>query len=204
MLTCKSLWSRPVMLLALIAALAGCGTSPHPFALQDVAGLMPRLQFDLVDQDGQRLTAADFRNDVVLLYFGYTQCPDACPTTLATLERALMQLGPAASQVRVLFVSVDPARDTPTVLKRYVASFGPQFIGLSGDDDALTAIAKRYRVAYSRGTPDSHGLYAVSHSSAVFVFQKGGQARLLAREGDSAQTIAADLRRLLSTSPAST
>jgi protein SCO1/2 len=132
----------------------------------------------------------------VLLYFGYTQCPDVCPTTLATLARALHELGPAASQVRVLFVSVDPARDTASVLKRYVANFGPQFVGLRGSDAALTALAKRYRVAYSRGTPDANGFYPVSHSSAVFVFQKGGAVRLLAREDDKATTIAADLRQL--------
>lgn len=184
----------------LIGALAACGSRQPPFALADITGLMPRLEFSLTDQDGRHVTADDYRKQIVLLYFGYTQCPDACPTTLATLERSLQDLGPAASEVRVLFVSVDPQRDTPAVLKRYVANFGPQFVGLSGDDAALTALAKRYRVAYSRDKPDANGYYAVAHSSAVFVFEKGGKPRLLARAEDSADTIAGDLRRLTAAS----
>jgi protein SCO1/2 len=189
---------RTLLSLLLVGALAACGTREPPFALKDITGLMPRLEFKLVNQDGMQVTADDFRDQIVLLYFGYTQCPDACPTTLASLERALHELGPAsARQIRVLFVSVDPQRDTAAVLRRYVGSFGPQFTGLTGDDAALTALTKRYRVAYSCDKPDANGYYAVAHSSAVFVFQKGGTPRLLARDEDSSHAIAEDLRRLL-------
>ncbi len=183
----------------LLAALAGCGKQAPPFALENITGLMPRLEFNLTNQDRRQVTADDYRDQIVLLYFGYTQCPDVCPTTLATLSRALRELGPDASRVRVLFVSVDPRRDTEAVLKRYVANFGPQFVGLRGDDRALTALAKRYRVAYSRDKPDANGFYAVAHSSAVFIFQKGGRPRLLARTDDSADAIAQDLHRLVAT-----
>ena len=188
--------SRALATIALALSLAGCGSPEPPFALQNVSGLLPRLKFSLTDQDNRPVTAQDYRGKVVLLYFGYTHCPDACPTTLATLAQSLRELGPAAARTRVLFVSVDPARDTPEVLKRYVGFFGTEFVGLRGDDDALTALSKRYRVAYHREAPDRNGYYAVDHSSAVFIFDATGRARLLARETDGAASNAKDLKRL--------
>jgi protein SCO1 len=182
---------------AMSLTLTACGTSEPPFALPSVKGLLPRLEFKLTDQDDRAVTADDYRGKIVLLYFGYTNCPDACPTTLTTLSAAMRKLSPnAATKMRVLFVSVDPDRDTASVLKRYVAFFGPQFVGLRGDDSELTALSKRYRIAYHREPPDHNGYYAVDHSSAIFIFDASGRARLLAREGDSAQTIAQDLQRL--------
>ncbi len=191
---------RGALLLTVIGlALSACGTSEPPFALQSIAGLLPRLQFKLTDQDNRPVTADDYRGNIVLLYFGYTNCPDVCPTTLATLSAVLRKVGPnAAARMRVLFVTVDPARDTPSVLKRYVAFFGPQFVGLRGDDGELTSLTKRYRVAFHREPPDHNGYYAVDHSSAIFIFDASGRARLLAQEGEGAQTIAQDLQRLAS------
>ncbi len=183
-------------LLALCWALASCGTSAPPFALQNVTGLLPRLKFQLTDQDDRLVTADDYRGKVVLLYFGYTHCPDACPTTLATLATALRSLGPDAAKMQVLFVTVDPQRDTAAVLKSYVGFFGPQFAGLRGDDAELTALSKRYRIAYHLEPPDRNGNYAVDHSSAIFIFDGTGRVRLLGNEGDGAQKIAQDLRRL--------
>jgi protein SCO1 len=136
----------------------------------------------------------------VLLYFGYTDCPDQCPTTLAALADALRALGPQASQVRVLFVSVDPGRDTTAVLKRYVGNFGPEFVGLRGDQAELTRLSKRYRIAYHYEKPDKYGNYEVDHSSAVFVFGRHGRARLLALSDNTPQQVASDLRRLLANS----
>jgi protein SCO1/2 len=182
--------------LLALAALAGCERPQAPFGVQDVTGLLPALRFKLTDQDGRQVSAADFRAKVVRLYFGYTNCPDVCPTTLAVLERAVESLGSGAAQVRVLFVSVDPARDRP-VLKRYVSAFGPEVVGLCGDDAALDALARRYRVAYHREPPDSRGYYAVDHSSAVFVFDRHGRARLLADQKSMPTIIGADLRRLI-------
>ncbi len=175
---------------------AACSSGGPHFALQNVTGLLPQLKFSLDDQDGHSVTAEDYRGKIVLLYFGYTHCPDACPTTLTDLSEALRRLGPEASQVRVLFVTVDPARDTLAVMKRYVGAFGPQFVGLRGDDDALTALSKRYRIAYHREPPDRNGYYAVDHSSAVFIFDASGRARLLSEEGDNPRTIAMDLAKL--------
>lgn len=183
--------------LLALASLAACARSEPPFLLQNITGLMPTLEFRLTDQDNRAVSAENFRGQVVLLYFGYTQCPDACPATLATLQQALRSLGSSAAGVRVLFVSVDPQRDTAAVLKRYVAYFGPEFVGLRGDDAALNALTHRYRVAYHREKADAHGYYAVDHSSAVFVFDRTGRPRLLAGSTSGAKTIASDLQRLL-------
>ena len=186
--------------LVLTAALAGCaGSHPH-YNLQNVTGLVSPLEFQLTNQDGQPVTAAAYRHDLVVLYFGYTECPDECPTTLTMLANALHTLGPQASQVRVLFVTVDPRRDTTEVLKRYVSNFGPEFIGLRPDQAELTALSKRYRIAYHYEKPDKYGNYEVDHSSAVFIFDGGGRARLLAFSDNTSQQVASDLHRLLATS----
>ncbi len=184
-------------LLALCLAVAACGTRGPPYALQNVSGLLPRLRFQLTDQDDRLVTASDYRGKIVLMYFGYTHCPDACPTTLATLATAIRSLGADAAKVRVLFVSVDPKRDTTAVLKSYVSFFGPQFVGLRGDGAELTALSKRYRIAYHLEPPDRYGNYTVDHSSAVFVFDGTGRVRLLGSETDGAAKIAQDLRRLV-------
>jgi protein SCO1/2 len=182
--------------IALLASLAACSRQ-EPWTLDNITGLMPSLKFSLMNDAGQPVNAFDYRGKLVLLYFGYTHCPDVCPTTLATLARAIRDLGPDAARIRVLFVTVDPARDTAQVLKRYVAAFGPQFIGLRGDDDALESAAKRYRVAYSRERPDAQGDYTVAHSSAVFIFDGNGKPRLLATGSETSAAITQDLRRLL-------
>lgn len=182
------------------AALAACAGHQPPFVLHDVTGLISPLEFQLTDQDGRQVTAAAYRHDVVLLYFGYTECPDQCPTTLTKLANALLTLGPEASQVRVLFVSVDPRRDTTAVLKRYVSNFGPQFVGLRGDQSELTELSKRYRISYRYEQPDKYGNYEVDHSSAVFVFDRDGRARLLADASNTAAQFSSDLRRLLASS----
>ena len=176
--------------------LAGC-SQQAPYHLQSIQGLMPRLEFQLTDDDERTVNAERYRGSLVLLYFGYTHCPDVCPTTLAALGSALGRLGAEANQVKVLFVTVDPARDTAPVLKRYMSYFGPQFIGLRGDDEALRPLIRRYRVAYHRDPPDQNGNYAVEHSSIVFVFDANGRARLLARDSDAPDAVAQDLHRLL-------
>jgi protein SCO1/2 len=186
-------------LSVLLAALTAC-SKPKIDALADIGGLMPPLEFTLTSDAGTETTARDFRGKVILLYFGYTHCPDVCPTTLARLARAIHSLGADAAKVRVLFVSVDPARDTVAVLKRYVSAFGPEFVGLRGSDEALERLSKRYRVAYSREKPGPDGDYAVTHSSAVFIFDGNGEVRLLATSSDSAAEITKGLRQLLSSS----
>jgi protein SCO1/2 len=185
-----------------LALLGGCGDSGPPWALRDVSGLLPPLAFTLHDGTGRVRTADDFAGQVTLVYFGYTHCPDVCPATLARLAGVLGDLGPAAAQqARILFVSVDPARDTPALLQAYAQAFGPAVTGLSGTPAQLRQVTKRYRVSYGLGTADASGDYEVSHSSAVFIFDRHGEARLLATENDSAERLASDLHRLLATDP---
>jgi Uncharacterized protein SCO1/SenC/PrrC, involved in biogenesis of respiratory and photosynthetic systems len=176
--------------------LAGCATRAD-WKLVDISGVMPALEFSLDDDSGRAVTAANYRGDVVLLYFGYTHCGDVCPATMARLASALALLGPDAARVKVLFVTVDPARDTRTVLARYLGHFGPGFVGLRGDDARLLQLNKRYRVTYGRDPADSHGNYEVSHSSAVFVFDARGKARLIAESPATPAEIAHDLKKLL-------
>ncbi len=184
--------------LLVILGVAGCGrTASQPWHLLNITGHMPALQFTLTRDDRQSVTQKAYLGKLVLLYFGYTHCRDVCPTTLADLATALRQLGLDANQVRVLFVSVDPARDTPAVLKSYVNVFGPWFVGLTGTQAQLAALTQRLRVSYQLGEPDAHGDYEVYHSSTVFIFDRQGNARLLTSESDKPEVIAADLKRLL-------
>jgi protein SCO1/2 len=144
----------------------------------DVSGALPSLQFTMTRAaDGKTVTAADFRGKIVLLYFGYTSCPDVCPTTLLNATTMLKSLGEKADDVRVLFVTVDPNRDTLKVMKEYTGSFAPQVVGLRGTPDQLAALAKRYRVAYSvKPVGES---FEVTHGTAVYVFDRAGAIKLL-------------------------
>jgi protein SCO1/2 len=186
--------------LSCICVLEACSGPKNPttaFHGDDISGVMSSLEFTLTGPSGATMTAADVRGKTVLLYFGYTHCPDVCPTTLAKLSQALKRLGPAAAAVRVLFVSVDPKRDSGQELGRYASYFGPQFMGLTGTDDQLTALTKRFRVAYRRDAPDARGDYAVYHSSAVFVFDRSGSARLLATPDETSDELAEDLKAVI-------
>ncbi len=171
--------------------LAGCGRSP--FHMTDISGAMPRLDFNMVRAgDGKPVTGADYRGKVVLLYFGYTNCPDVCPTTLTDLSRMIDQV--KSPDVRVLFVSVDPARDTPMALAHYAAAFSSQIDGLIGGENALADLARRYRVAYA---VDPGPPYTVMHSNAVFVFDRDGRARLVTTDTSNSAAMAEDVTRLL-------
>ena len=189
---------------ALVGALAldGCAKAAHWQAGDDVTGSFPRLAFSLTRaSDGKTVSAADYRDRVVLLYFGYTFCPDVCPTTLVNLAQVLKRLGPLADQTRVLFVTVDPNRDTLPVLKTYGPQFSPQIEGLRPTPDQLASLARRYRVAYSVSPGDKDHPYTVTHSSAVYVFDKNGDARLIltamSTEAPDIDGAASDLRRLI-------
>jgi protein SCO1/2 len=182
------------VLLALLVASCGSG---EPWHAKNVRGMIPDLAFDMTSDEGREMQAADVRGAVVLLFFGYTHCPDVCPTTLARLSQAIKTMGDKGRGVRILFVTVDPARDPPALLHGYVKAFSPQAIGLRGSTAQLDALCRRYRVAYGVDAPDAQGNYAVSHSSAVFAFDAEGKARLLIQPELSADDIAADLARLV-------
>ncbi len=184
-----------------LAALGGCDDGARWHGL-NVTGSSPRLALTMTRAvDGKQVTAADYQGRIVMLYFGYTFCPDVCPTTLLNIDTILRKLGPAAKNVRVLFVTVDPGRDTLAVLKEYVGNFAPEVEGLRGTPDQLAALARRYRVVYSvtPGTEDHP--YEVSHSSAIYVFDGTGAARVLmsslATPKPDLDGAAADLRRLI-------
>ncbi len=180
---------------ALLCLVAACGRADTARHATDITGAMPALDFAMTRaNDGKAVGAGDYRGKVALLYFGYTHCPDICPTTLANLSEVLEKLGSRASDVRVLFVTVDPERDTPALMKGYVASFGPGIDGLRGAPDQLLRLARRYRVVFSvtPGPP-----YEVMHSNAVFLFDRNGRARLVATETKDVAGLASDIETLL-------
>jgi protein SCO1/2 len=165
---------------ALLSALLLAGDPAKAWNASDITGVVPPLSFTMTRaSDGKTVTAADFKGKVAVLFFGFTHCPDICPATLINLTAMLKTLGTKADDVRVLFVTVDPERDTLSLLKQYTESFAPQVVGLRGTANELGNLAKRYRVAYAV-TPTKDGKSVdVSHGAAVYVFNRAGEAKLL-------------------------
>jgi protein SCO1/2 len=177
--------------------MAGCG-SEVTWQTKDISNLMPELGFTLTSEEGNTVTAEQFTDKVNLLFFGYTNCPDICPITLGRLSSVIKRLPPdIAGQVRVLFVSVDPKRDNAESLREYTSAFGENVVGLTGSKDQLDTLTRRYRTTYGYGEPDENGNYLVSHASAVYAFDTGGNARLLIRSDDSLEAIAGDIVQLV-------
>lgn len=201
-MTCRCA-GRLVLLLALALGallLTGCQRGDDvPWRLTNVSGHMPDLDFHLVDDHGKPVSGQDYRGKVVLMYFGYTHCPDVCPLTLAQLHVAMQRLGPLADGARILFVSVDPARDTPEIMHAYVNAFDPRAVGLSGSPREIEALSKRYRSAYTREPDKGDGQYDVSHSSAIYLFDRNGKARLLSTPANPQDDLVHDLHLMLST-----
>lgn len=188
-------WAIASVCLILLVA---CSQSPHRFQLTDVTGHQPDLAlFGAPTAGGQTLTAQELRGQVVVLYFGYTHCPDVCPTTLANLQAVTQRLGEAADELQVIFVTVDPKRDTPAMLQRFIESFNPQFVALRPDPKALSKLTNRYHIAFSYGEDDAAGSYAVTHTGSFFVFDQGGQMRLIGGLGDSIKAITSDVAYLI-------
>ena len=178
--------------------LAACDDSGKPWHATDITGAMPKLAFHMVRaNDGQVVTAENYRGRVVILYFGYTHCPDICPTTLANLSEVLKRLDTRAYEVSVLFVSVDPDRDTLPVLGAYARGFAKQIDGLSGPPNGLAALTRRYRVLYSVTKESPGHPYEVMHSNSVFFFDRSGRARLVTTSTDDIAGITDDVERLL-------
>jgi len=196
----KSVLQTAGFLAFTLLVLSACSNNAQQWKTTNITGVMPNLQFTLTSENGKTVDAGDYRGKIDMVYFGYTHCPDVCPLTLSMIGRALDKLGKQANDVRVLFVSVDPKRDTPEVLRKYTNAFGPRFIGLTGTQDQIKELSKRYRVSYSYGKPDTHGNYVVNHSSGIFVFGPKGKVRLLMNRSDGAKAMAHDLRQLVNAS----
>jgi protein SCO1 len=187
--------------LALAMLLGGCDkvfNKPASFDTTDVTGIEYGKDFALLDHNGKPRTLADFRGKVVVLFFGYTSCPDVCPTTMAELANIMKQLGPQADQVQVLFVTLDPERDTREVLASYVPAFDKRFLGLYGDAAATAKVAREFKVFYSKVPGATPGSYTIDHMAGTYVFDRAGKLRLFMRNGENPQAILHDLRQLLS------
>ena len=181
----------------LAASLGACSKAPPDWKLTNVSGHLPDLNFNLISDENRPITQAAFKGDVVLMYFGYTFCPDVCPETMARLTQAVQQLGPQGRRVRIVFVTVDPRRDTPPALHAYVKAFDAEHaVGLTGPSHSIEELAREYRVAYELETPRADGSYDVTHSSAIYVFDGAGHAQLMATESDSVDALVHDLRIL--------
>lgn len=177
-----------------------CGLGVALAAVHPVRGFLPDLKFTLQGAGGATVTQQAFAGKIVLMFFGYASCPDICPTTMAQLAQVTEALGPKADQVRILFVSVDPHRDTPDILQTYVDQFDPHAIGLTGDESAIAALARRYRVAYQIERPDTtapNAPYEVSHSRGIYAFDQQGKATWLASDSESQEDLLAALRPML-------
>ena len=180
-----------------MALLWGCESKPVFNAL-DITGIEGYgTDFRLTDHTGKARTLADFRGKALVVFFGYTQCPDVCPTTLSDMRKAMQILGADAEKLQVLFVTVDPKRDTPELLAKYVPSFNPSFLGLYGDAAATSKVAKDFKIFFQLqpgSTPES---YTVAHTAASLVFDPQGRLRLFINYGMEAEKIAADIKLLL-------
>ena len=176
--------------------LSACDDAPSFHGI-DITGADYALGFDLVDHNGQRKQLTDFRGQVVTIFFGYTQCPDVCPTSLAELAEAKRLLGAQGDKMQGLFVTVDPERDTPEVMKAYMAAFDPSFLALYAPDGRLPEVAEAFRVYYKKVDGPTPTSYTMDHSAGCYVYDPQGHVRLYHRYASGAQGLADDIRHLL-------
>jgi protein SCO1/2 len=191
------MWLRNLTLLLLFCVLAACGEQklPSPFKSSDVSAKYAQADFHLFDAAGKPRSLADFRGKVVALFFGYTHCPDVCPTTLADLARVMNMLGKDADKVQVLFVTLDPDRDTREILGQYPPAFHTTFIGLSGDASATQAAAQAFGIVFQK-QPTKSGSYTLDHSAGTFLIAPGGSPVLLSPFALRPESLVQDIRIL--------
>jgi protein SCO1/2 len=188
------------VLLSLAFLLTACGDrqAKPTFKNTDITGLDYAKGFTLPDHNGKVRTLADFKGKVVLVFFGFTHCPDVCPTTMYEMASVMKALGPQADKVQVLFITVDPERDTQALLAKYVPAFDPRFLGLVGDKEATDKTAKEFKVFYQKVPGKTPGSYNVDHTAGSYVFDPQGRVRLFVRHGQGPEPIAHDMKLLLS------
>lgn len=175
------------------------GTPKEATAIHNIRGFLPDLRFTLEGAGGKPFSEEDFAGKTVMLFFGYASCPDICPTTMAQLSQVMEQLGPDADQARIVFISVDPHRDTADVLQAYVDIFDDHAIGLTGSEKQIADVARRYRVAYQIEKPrgDDTNNYEVAHSRGVYIFDKTGRARILAADSESVEALTEAVKNVM-------
>ncbi|NYT57664.1 SCO family protein [Alcaligenaceae bacterium] len=187
--------------LSLLAStlLAWAAVAQAETALHNVRGFLPDLEFTLQAAGDKKITEDDFKGSTVMLFFGYASCPDVCPTTMAQLSQVMNELGAEADKVRIVFISVDPHRDTPDILQAYVNAFDSGAIGLTGTEKQVADVARRYRVAFQieKPTDSNPDNYEVAHSRGVYIFDGNGKARYLAADTESVEVLTAGVRTLL-------
>ena len=183
--------------VSLFILAVACTPSKPQFTAIDITGADYARDFALTDHNGKPRALSDFKGKAVVVFFGYTQCPDICPTTMIELAHAMKALGNDAGRVQVLFVTLDPERDTRALLAEYVPNFDPRFLGLSGDADATAKLAKEFKVFYQKAPGKTPTSYTIDHSASSYAFDPQGRIRLALRPGQSADSIAHDLRLLL-------
>jgi protein SCO1/2 len=186
------------LLSLLIVGVLGCSPKPS-FKNVDITGSTAfGNNFSLLDTNGNTKTMADYKGKVVVVFFGFTQCPDVCPTTLTEMDEAFKLLGPKADKVQVIFITVDPERDTASVLAQYVPAFNPRFIGLRPADEAgLEKVAKDFRIYYKKVPGSKPGSYTMDHSAGSYVFDQNGQLRLYIKHAQGPEVLAHDLKNIL-------
>jgi protein SCO1/2 len=177
-------------------ALSACTPSPPTFQNTDITGADFGKNFTLADHRGETRSLNDYQGKVVLIFFGFTQCPDVCPTTLAELSEVMKKLGNEADRVQVLFITVDPERDTQAVLSQYVSAFDPRFVGLTGSVEQIAAVAKDFKAFYQK-VPTPNGSYTVDHFSGMYAFDATGRIRLFIRYRAPMDSVVADVKTLV-------
>ena len=193
----SSLQRRHLLGAALLPWLGACGDKLS-FKSIDITGANYALDFDLPDTEGRARRLSDFQGKAVVLFFGYTQCPDICPTTLTEMQQVMTLLGPQSDKVQVLFVTVDPERDTAAILKQYVPSFDSRFLGLRpADEAALEKVTKDFKIYYKKVPGNSPGSYTMDHSAGSYAFDQEGRLRLYIKHTQGPETLAHDLKELL-------
>ncbi len=181
----------------LAAVLAACSADKPAFKAIDITGAAYARELALPDTAGRARSLADFKGKVVVVFFGFAQCPDVCPTTLAEIAEVKKQLGADGDKVQAVLVTVDPERDTPEVLTAYVANFGRDFVALRGTPEETVAAAKAFKVFFAKVPGKTEGSYTVDHTAGSFVFDPQGKVRLFVRHGGGAEAMAADIKLLL-------
>ncbi|KQV51097.1 MULTISPECIES: SCO family protein [unclassified Duganella] len=189
----KKLFAALFMLLALVA----CGEKQLKFENTDLTGLDYGKGFSLNDHTGKPVTLESYKGKVVVLFFGFTHCPDVCPTTMAEMSAVMKELGPDADKVQVLFATLDPERDTKELLSQYVPGFDSRFVGLYGTPQQVADTAKEFKVFYQKVPGKTPGSYTIDHTAGSYVFDKGGKLRLFLRHGGGPAPIVHDLKLLL-------